>query len=216
MRCNNTETDTSQEHLKAKGVKTMGWIIYDWSASPSNYREEKREIENILGDGIEAIRKVGSVWYVAQRVKPQHAQLGRDVGYILDSDNSHVYCAVILTTRRDGAWGYKPLTEAMGPMECKCPASVLSKLSPLDTSVSASKYAVEWRENCAAWNNRPRAKDGDTVTLASPVQFVGFQTQRLRKVAVAGRRNIFIPLDAGNVGLVRLRSDHLLGVKIDS
>ena len=67
-------------------------------------------------------------------------------------------------------FGYKDITEDMGPVENKCPEKVLKLLTPTD-----NRLANSWRQSC--WNrvNRlksmPKVKTGNTVKFNEPIHF---------------------------------------------
>ena len=97
--------------------------------------EQKDEAGNVLATHrVLKSAMVGSVYYAAVTTEKP----GKDM---------EVWAAVFLTCGRvkhDGCiWGYKDMDETMGPCESKCPASILSLLTPTD-----SKWANEWRERC--------------------------------------------------------------------
>ena len=59
-----------------------------------------------------------------------------------------VFAVICLTRRNSGArdgctFGYKDMSEDMGPHESTCPASILDRLSPTE-----SDYARAWRARC--------------------------------------------------------------------
>src|SRR3546814_16727894 len=75
-----------------------------------------------------------------------------------------VVCLVRWNPRsRDGhQFGYKDMSENMGPCEADCPAAILELLSPTD-----HEYALDWRARCRA-NLVLRARklsDGDRIRL---------------------------------------------------
>lgn len=66
-------------------------------------------------------------------------------------------------------FGYKDLSENMGPCECRCPASVLDLLGPTDNA-----YALEWRQACRtrlALLARRKPVPGDAIVLPKAVGF---------------------------------------------
>ena len=72
--------------------------------------------------------------------------------YVVANDGSVTFAAVILTDRAGSEWSYKDLTEACGPVDAKCPKTVLAKLSdvdPADPSDRAERVR-RWRARCAA------------------------------------------------------------------
>ena len=108
---------------------------------------------------------VGSTYYAAaERVE--------------SSGDRQVFAVVCLTKTSTGArdgctFGYKDLTEHMGPCESECPASILDELTETD-----SEYAIAWRARCGAnlaqrklQNAKPTPKPGQTIIFAEPMRF---------------------------------------------
>lgn len=65
-------------------------------------------------------------------------------------------------------FGYKDMTEHMGPCETACPQAILDLLGPTD-----HEYALAWRKRCRdnlARRERP-ITDGMRVRLAEPLRF---------------------------------------------
>lgn len=72
---------------------------------------------------------------------------------------------------KDGyTFGYKDMTECMGPCESKCPKTILEMLTPTE-----SKYASDWRDRC--WKRiheraaKPKVKQGDWIKFEQPIKF---------------------------------------------
>jgi len=72
---------------------------------------------------------------------------------------------------KDGyTFGYKDMTENMGPYESKCPKTILNLLTP-----TTSEYAINWRKRC--WDrinrkaNAPKVKAGDLVKFTEIISF---------------------------------------------
>ncbi|MDX3911046.1 MAG: hypothetical protein QHC67_14675 [Sphingobium sp.] len=65
-------------------------------------------------------------------------------------------------------FGYKDLSEKMGPCEDGCPSHILDLLTPTD-----NEYALDWRRRCRANLQRRSRKieDGMRIRLAEPVTF---------------------------------------------
>ena len=108
---------------------------------------------------------VGSTYYAA--AERTEAAGGRQV------------FAIICLTKtsagaRDGCtFGYKDMTEHMGPCERECPASILNELTDTD-----SEYAQAWRTRCRAnlvqrklQNAKPTPKPGQTIVFEEPMRF---------------------------------------------
>ncbi|OZA58976.1 MAG: hypothetical protein B7X78_08765, partial [Sphingomonadales bacterium 39-62-4] len=78
------------------------------------------------------------------------------------------------TGARDGCtFGYKDMTETMGPCESDCPAAILDELTETD-----STYASEWRARCRAnlvrrklERAKPVPKPGQTIVFDESIRF---------------------------------------------
>lgn len=83
-------------------------------------------------------------------------------------------------------FGYKDMSEHMGPGICRCPERILKLLTPLPEPSGkddSTEWARQWRENCWARineakerrkqrrKNGPRFKEGDTVIFRRPLRF---------------------------------------------
>lgn len=101
-------------------------------------------------------------------------------------------------------FGYKDMTEHMGPCEAECPAAILDLLTPTD-----AEYAVAWRERCrAAINERakhPRLRNGWTLVFEEPVPFTdGAAYDRMEVVIEPGRPRAVRFRPVGGCGLYRI------------
>lgn len=88
---------------------------------------------------------------------------------------SEVYAIVTLTHIDRNSWcnfGYKDMSEDMGPCEHGCPENILSLLSPTD-----NEYALQWRAACR--EERKRKSEKSSLSLL-PVGTV-IEIQRLGK-----------------------------------
>lgn len=69
-------------------------------------------------------------------------------------------------------FGYKDMTENMGPCESRCPKTILDLLTP-----TTSEYALDWRKRCWARVNKrkaaPKVKKGDWVKFKDAITFRG-------------------------------------------
>ena len=97
----------------------------------------------------------------------------------VESNNDRQVFAVVCLTKHnprsaDGqVFGYKDMTEHMGPCESECPASILDELTDTD-----SEYAVAWRARCRAnlvrrklERAKPTPKPGQTIIFDEPMRF---------------------------------------------
>ena len=92
---------------------------------------------------------------------------------------------------REGlVFGYKDMSESMGPCESECPARILDLLTATDNT-----HALAWRSRCRARLSersaraaKPTPKPGDVVVLAEPILFRDGRTfSRFEAVAWPGR-----------------------------
>lgn len=86
-------------------------------------------------------------------------------------------------------FGYKDMTETMGPYQYDCPERILRLLTPTE-----DEYALKWREKC--WENirkrksRPRLTEGALIEFAEPISFADGREEKVFQV-VNPRRRIF-------------------------
>ena len=107
-----------------------------------------------------------------------------------------------LAPKSDYNFGYKDMTETMGPYGCEAPVSIIEKCSELRDPIgpeprfSSLRSAREYRERsraAAALKAIKRGlKPGATVTLASPLSFGGMKLDRftVERARVRGRKGI--------------------------
>ena len=147
----------------------MGWLfMHDLGghSTPRAYLDNQftytREDHRLT---VLASSMVGSTYYAAaERIE--------------SSGDRQVFAVVCLTKTSTGArdgctFGYKDMTEHMGPCESECPASILDELTDTD-----SEYAQAWRARCRAnlvqrrlQNAKPTPKPGQTIVFDEPMRF---------------------------------------------
>ena len=80
-------------------------------------------------------------------------------------------------------FGYKSMSEDMGPYTCDCPERIMRLLTPLNSypeSARSSSDAQKWRDEC--WRrinekkSRPKVKEGDIVRFKTPLHFTNGAT----------------------------------------
>jgi hypothetical protein len=108
-------------------------------------------------------------------------------------------------------FGYKDMSESMGPVEDACPAAVLDLLTPTDNS-----YASDWRLRCRGSlaarkvvNAKPFPCPGDFVVFAEPLRFRdGCSFSRLQAVRLIGRRRgvVYRSAEGGFYRIPRLKT----------
>jgi hypothetical protein len=117
---------------------------------------------------------------------------------------SFVLAAVVLisNTQKHG-FGYKDMTETMGPCECACPDRIMRLLSPV-TDIPNPGYAAEWRARVAAQKKaaaelrakRASLRPGSIVTLERAVSFRDGTTASVFRMRFVRRQTpIFEPAD---------------------
>ena len=81
---------------------------------------------------------------------------------------SFVLAAIILisNTRKHG-FGYKDMTETMGPCECACPDRIMRLLSPV-ADIPNPSYAAEWRARVAAHHKAARGTADEARRASGP------------------------------------------------
>jgi hypothetical protein len=96
----------------------------------------------------------------------------------------YMFAAVILISNsKKHGFGYKDMTEAMGPCQCDCPDRIMRLLSPI-SDIPNPSYSADWRARVAERKNEVRQRRarrkalrvGSTVTLQSAVRFPGGNT----------------------------------------
>ena len=205
----------------------MGWTTYAAYRSPKTRAEERDEVIDLYTDLVSdaphtaeclMASKVGSVWYLAIRLTPKP---GREMsepltrGYVPDAAGAIVYAGIVLTSRRDGEWGYKAMCETMGPHEAAAPGKLLDLLSPLVPEVET--FAGAWRERVAAHHAarraRPKVRPGDVVEFDEPVEFTGglkvrrFRAYAYRRHPGARARILYETLDTRHAHTVRMSAE---------
>ena len=210
----------------------MGWTSYARYNSPKTRAEERAEIVRLYTSLVPEApytaeclmaSKVGSAWYLAIRLvpKPGEAIAGPVLrGYLPDATGAVTYAGVILTGRHDGEWGYKDMSESMGPSQAEAPLKLLALLSPLDPQ--AETYAARWRERVtahhAARRGRARIAPGDRFEVETPFDFSGgVRAARFEafRSAYPGRRatTLYRTLDTPTVQIVRIPQKTLHAAK---
>lgn len=85
-------------------------------------------------------------------------------------------------------FGYKDVSEEMGPVEDECPERILDMLSE-----TTYEYALSWRERCRARTQRRKAqpplKTGSYLRMESPVEFADGRWRETFYIEDAKRRS---------------------------
>jgi len=104
-------------------------------------------------------------------------------------------------------FGYKDMTESMGPCEAECPESILDLLTPTD-----NHYALEWRARCRenaaarrALLNKPSPRPGQFIVFDQPMLFCdGCKLDRFEVVGHPNRRRTLLYREPGSGAFYRI------------
>lgn len=130
----------------------MGWTYYhaDATYNPRTHKyvvNRKAECDNLFNcEMIECrgkfevlkSRMIGTRYYAAIKITTFATET--------EPEDVRVCGVVVLTSVVTKAWynfGYKEISETMGPQYCDCPKSILDLLTPTD-----DEYANAWRKAC--------------------------------------------------------------------
>lgn len=151
--------------------------------------------------------------------------------YVPEADGTVRTIAVIAIKNqpraRDGFnFGYKDMTETMGPYGNEAPLSIIAKASPLQDPIgpqprfSSLRSATEYRERSRAKAEAKAAKrglkPGAKVTLAKPLSFGGSmqQTFMVERARIQGRKGMSTVFRAENGLLCGITANQLIGASI--
>lgn len=102
------------------------------------------------------IKRLTSASHFSPDYEPlEHRVVGNNVWQLVlyKPTGRKMICLDLIAKERGGGWGYKGLSEDMGPCEVNCPLSLLNKASPVTEG-----YAVEWREKVRAYHAKRSSK----------------------------------------------------------
>ena len=97
-------------------------------------------------------------------------------------ENGYVFCQTFLLHRAPKSYenfGYKPVSEFMGPVTTECPKRILDKLTPIeeiakhdkDLSERSLEWAKEWREKCYENIKNSKKLKNAIIKTNEPVKF---------------------------------------------
>lgn len=176
----------------------MGWLYMPFTSMGGHqtakaYLDAQLTYENTLEDGTKRGLRVLASSCPGNRTYYAAAQ------EIVDGIAGTIFGVVCLVRwnprSRDGRqFGYKDMSENMGPCEADCPAAILDLLSPTD-----HEYALDWRARCRANLERRARKlaDGDRIRLSEPVKFTDGHIGQEFVVSKRGRRTILRDPETG-------------------
>ncbi len=126
---------------------------------------------------------------------------------------------LVRNNARDG-FGYKDMTEAMGPIEADCPDSILRLLSPV-SEIPNPGHAADWRARVAERKQERRAArarkaeltPGVRLRTARALRFGRVEADLFEVVPTPPRRRGPVFLAVGHGFLCRLRPEHVAGAE---
>ena len=194
----------------------MGWSVRDkgsrlWRTCDAELRAKCEELTKEATEAgysttIVASSFVGKVWYAAAHIV---CPAGTE-RYLDGADFTTAYVFLTCGNER-GGFGYKDMTETMGPCEVDCPKYILDKLTPVEAMPYAG-YAAEWRAACHAKRAEKRGSamvkpaPGDRIVLPEPISYSGLMLRDFTVVPTPARRRgvIAVRTDYPDAGLYRL------------
>lgn len=159
----------------------MGWTFY--ADRPGFTRAEMIAREFTQPATVDNPRAWGFDM-IAERGATVYAIMWRDA----PGEARRYFGAVFLTQRRRGEFGYKDITEDMGPCQCEMPARMLERLETVaPLAADDSSYARQWREKVRAYHAERRTR---ARTQWAPGQCVKFSPSGdvFQLIAPAGSR----------------------------
>jgi len=167
-------------------MNEMGWMFVHKERNESVLDFFKRELEYENENTKLTILKKSGKYYAVEVI--HKSKLGQ-----YEYDDKVVVGMVILTKNCPSDYhnfGYKVIEETCGPVERKCPESILKLLTP-----TKSRWANEWRNTCHEHNMKKRKKSiskGDIIKLNHPVWIEYGNIDTFRKVH--SRKLLFKPV----------------------
>jgi hypothetical protein len=154
------------------GSCIMGWTYF--------HRPSGQTMENTFRKEFDFSNEYGSCEVVACSSKLTTSYLAIRRTY--PDGKSYVFGMVCLINHCPKSYynfGYKDISEEMGPCQTECPGQILNLLSPLEEiysdlhSEGGGKWAKEWRDACLARLAKPKPKKGDLIKFKHPIRFTG-------------------------------------------
>jgi hypothetical protein len=203
-----------------------------WTFMPSRGRDRAEIIRDQLNwendtftDKVLDLAVVGTTVYLLICRTPKAAWEPSTI-YVNDADGTFRWIAVFLTRKAREAYdfGYKDLSECMGPVEASCPRRLIAAASPLrnpDPAVEGN-YAARWRQKCldrstAKARRKTELVPGATIRLSRALDFADGHRGDLFIVEVVKRRGRnHTCFRAPNGGLYRISNLDEIGYRVEA
>jgi hypothetical protein len=106
--------------------------------------------------------------------------------WIARGNETESYIVLYLIKYEDNDWGYKSISEDMGPCYFDCPSDLLDKT----TGVIGSKYSDKWRNEIGQLKSKKKVKykEGDYVEVAGMLVKIIGRIKRSYKIQVVDCR----------------------------
>lgn len=108
---------------------------------------------------------VGSTYYAAVK-KTKYATES-------EPEEVNVFAVIVLTNVKSDKYcnfGYKDMSESMGPYKYDCPKGILDLLDPTD-----NEYALEWRKKCREKLVQKKSPDAlNNLPIGSKIKYIRF------------------------------------------
>jgi hypothetical protein len=144
--------------------KEKGLPIKDFFINAFDYKNE----DGSSGKVVACSSKLGTSYLAYEVSKPDGERAVIGLVCLTAYDHNDYY-----------NFGYKDMSEEMGPNQCDCPEKILKMLTP-----TTNEYALEWRKNCQETIDKkksaPKLKAGDIIEFDKPMTFTnGMDYKRL-------------------------------------
>lgn len=120
----------------------MGWLFMKNATKAVAMTHILRQQSNEHGclEAVAHCLRGNNLWIVRQWTQSKDGVLFSSTRYIV----------LFLMKKSDYGWGYKEISEDMGPCETNCPLSYLSLACP---SFSVSRYSTGWRDKVRSYHS---------------------------------------------------------------
>lgn len=183
----------------------MGWLYMyslDGHKTPKAYLDNQLTYSNerVTSKVLDSASKLGAYYAAVEHAFPDGR---RDVFAVICLVNYRK------SGYKDGTiFGYKDMSENMGPYEVECPLRILDLLTPTD-----NENANQWRQACRARAVKRLPKPDETFKLAHPLKFTNGQTYDTFQVERFGKKTRYRSAEGIVVRLSRLRDREFTIVK---
>lgn len=155
----------------------MGWLFMEKPRNVRAYFEDKFnwETDRAVNRCLDIALKLNACYAAIETVQKESGE--REVW-------AAVYLIRYVRNSFDGMdFGYKDMSEHMGPVQADCPPRILDLLTATD-----DEYALEWRRSCREALEKRMPGIGIKVRFAAPIRFTDGTEESEFTVARHGRR----------------------------